>query len=148
MPTSNLNNEMRQAAEYAVRMAKEKFEQDLDFSETSLIRLENIIEQAHQQFSSRKLERNISNDTALNRTASVWGSYLGELIRGKLGGNWIIEESKRLIVVNDIKFSPINYVYERITGQPHFNVKIYFDDVVKKLSLQQTNPMQSANSNK
>jgi len=143
MPTSNVNDEMRQTAEYAIRIARERFGKQLDYSEGSLPTLEYIIEQAHQQFNANKVEGKISNDTALNRTDSVWGSYLGELIRGgKKGGTWIIEESKRLVVVNDFKFSPIDYVYQRITGQLQGNVKEYFDDVYIKLSSQPINFVQ------
>jgi hypothetical protein len=144
MPTSNINDEMRQAAEYAVRIAKEKFGQDLDFSESGLSRLEEIVEQAHQQFNNNKQAGIITSDKALNRTASVWGSYFGELIRGKFGGNWIMEESRRLIVVNGQQFSPIDYVHQRVTGQHNVNVLTYFGDVSNKLFLRQINPMQSA----
>ena len=142
MATPNINDEMRQTAEYAIKIARERFGKQLDYSEGSLTNLEYIIEQAHQQFNANKVEGKISNDAALNRTASIWGSYLGELIREKLGGTWIIEESKRWVVVNGLKFSPIDYVYQRITGQLQGNVKEYFDDVYIKLSSQPINFLQ------
>ena len=124
MATTNTNDEMRQAAEYAIKIAKERFGKQLDYSEGSLPALEYLIEQAHQQFKTNNVEGKISNDAALNRTASVWGSYLGEFIRENLGGSWIIEDSIRLMVVNENKFSPINYVYLSITGQRQNNVKL------------------------
>jgi hypothetical protein len=46
------------------------------------------------------------------------------------------------VVVNGLKFSPIDYVYRRITGQLQGNVKEYFDDVYIKLSSQPINFVQ------
>ena len=60
---------------------------------------------------------------ALNRTASVWGSYFGELIREELGGTWVTEESKRKLTILNINYSPIDYVNRRITGQTDVSVK-------------------------
>jgi len=142
MPTSDINDEMRQAAEYAVRIAKEKFGLDLDFSEASLPRLEKTVNQIYQQFNNNKEAGRILNDKVLNQTASVWGSYLGELMRGKLGGNWIIEEPRRWLVVKGIKVYPIEYVYFRITGQNQINIQQYIDTVAKKFSIQKVDPIQ------
>ena len=145
MATPNTNDEMRQAAEYAINIAKERFGIQLDYTESSLPALENLIEQAHQQFNSNQTEGKNINETALNRTASVWGSYLGELIRRKSGGTWIIEESKRLIEINGFKFSSIDYVHQKITGQLQGNVKQYFDEVTTKLSAQPKTNLTDAN---
>jgi hypothetical protein len=143
MPTININDEMGQAAEYAIKIGRECFGKQLNYSENNLPTLEYIIEQAHQQFDANKVEGKITNDTALNRTASIWGSYLGELIRAKLGGTWTIEESKRLMVINSQKFSPIEFVYQRITGRLNINVLTYYGDVSNKIFLQQINPIKS-----
>jgi hypothetical protein len=142
MSTSNINDEMRQAAEYAIRIARERFGKKLDYSESSLPTLEYLIEQAHQQFNTNNVEGKITNDTALNRTASVWGSYFGELIRGKFGGTWVIDDSKRLVVANGLRCSPIDYIYQRITDQLQVNANQYFEEVVKKLSSQPINSVQ------
>jgi hypothetical protein len=136
LSTLNTNDEMRQAAEYAIKVARERFGKQLDYSETSLTTLEYIIEQTHQQFIADKAEGNVLKRTELNRTASIWGSYLGELVRGKIGGTWTNEEAKRWMVINGLKFSPIKFVYQRITGQSQINVKEYFDEMVIEISSQ------------
>ena len=144
MATININDEMRQAAEYAIKMAKERFGQDLECSEGSLPKLEILIEQAYQQFSKGKLEGMAANETVVNNTAIVWGSYLGEIMRGKWGGSWIVgTNSNRLLLINDINFSPIYYVYQRITGQLQDDVKKYFDEITPKLSAPQKSSLPS-----
>ena len=97
-----VNDEMKQAAEYAIKVAKEKFGLILDYSDNSLPNLEKLLEQASQQYRSQVGNRK-PLDNAINRTASIWGSYLGEVIRRKWGGEWIIDEnSKRLLSINGI----------------------------------------------
>jgi uncharacterized membrane protein YhaH (DUF805 family) len=137
LSTTNTNDEMRQAAEYAIKAARERFGKLLDYSETSLTSLEYIIEQAHQQFIIDKADGNGLMRTELNRTASIWGSYLGELVRDKFGGTWITEQAKRWMIINGFIISPIKYVFQRITGQLSINVKEYFDEVVKEITSQQ-----------
>jgi len=147
MSTSNTNIEMKQAADYAVRMAKKRFGQELDYSEDSLFILEKLVEQACQQFGKRNGGGEASTN-AINHTAIVWGSYLGEVMHRKWGGDWIIgKESNRSMVINDTYFSPINYVYQRITGQFQDNVKQYFDEIASKLSSKPINFVQLQTSN-
>ena len=52
--TPNINDEMRQTAEYAIKIAKERFKKQLDYSEGSLHKLENVIRHAHQEFNANK----------------------------------------------------------------------------------------------
>ncbi len=42
MATPNINDEMRQTAEYAIKVARERFGKQLDYSESSLPTLEYI----------------------------------------------------------------------------------------------------------
>ena len=79
MATTNVNEEMRQTAEYAIKVARERFGKQLDYTEGSLPALENLIEQAHQQLRTNKSEGKTTNQTTLNRTASIWGSYFANL---------------------------------------------------------------------
>ena len=138
-----VNDEMKQAAEYAIKVAKEKFGLILDYSDNSLPNLEKLLEQASQQYRSQVGNRK-PLDNAINRTASIWGSYLGEVIRRKWGGEWIIDEnSKRLLSINGLAFFPILYIYQRITGQQQKNVKQYLEQIAAKLSPEPTNLVQS-----
>jgi hypothetical protein len=65
MATSNINDEMRQAADYAIKVARDRFGKQLDYSEGSLPTLEYIIEQAHLQFDSNKVDGKNTSETAV-----------------------------------------------------------------------------------
>ncbi len=128
MTTPNINDEMKATSEYAIKAAKQRFDIELDYSETSLNKLDTLLEQAYQTFAATK-ERDTA--TAIQRTAGIWGCYLGEFICLKLNGLWIKEGSERILLVGGQKISPIAYVYKRITNQPQYSVRQYFDEVVQ-----------------
>ncbi len=129
---SNFNDEMKAAANYTIKAAKEKFGQELDFSEQSIVKLEGFLEQAYQSLSSRVKDEKTSN--SIIRTANAWGSYLGEYMRLKWGGTWILKDSERILSIKNIEFSPIGFVYQKITSHPEYSVKNYFAETERKVS--------------
>lgn len=147
MPAST-NIEMIQAADYAVQVAKEKFGRELDYSENSLPVIDQLIEQASQQYRGQVSEGKTS-ENVVNQTANIWGSYLGEVMRRKWGGEWIIEsDAQRYLLVNGNRFYPALYTYKRITGEIQDTIEQYFAEIATKLSpppadVVQTQPNQS-----
>ena len=49
---SNINDEMKATADYAINAAKKGLRQELDFSEQSISKLENILGQIYWGFSN------------------------------------------------------------------------------------------------
>ena len=119
----DINGEMKAAADYAIRLAKEKFLQEFDYSAQSIYKLENLLIQAHHNFVS--LPKDEQSSKAISRTAAIWGSLLGEFMLIKWGGTWVMKDSERLISINNIEFSPINFVYHKIMSQPDYSVEKY-----------------------
>jgi hypothetical protein len=138
---SDINSEMKATADYAIKSAKEKFGQELDFSEQSIDKLENLLRQACLSFPVRARDEKIGNE--ITRTANIWGSYLGEFIRQKLGGTWILKSSERLVTINNIEFSPISFVYQKITSHPELSVEKYLLVVERQINPSPVMPMQS-----
>lgn len=132
----NLNDEMKATADYAIKSAKEKFGQDLDFSEQSLSRLEILLSRVNQSSTSRV--RDEKTNLAISRIANIWGAYFGELIRYKFGGSWVLEGSERRIKVNGFEFSPINFIFQKITNHPEYNTRDFLVEINKKISPLQT----------
>lgn len=122
---------MKAAADYAIKVAKERFGKELDFSENGIAKLENLLGQACQNISNSVKDGKQAN--AIIRTANIWGSYLGEFIRQKWGGAWILKGSERLLSINGIEISPIGFVYQKITSRPEYSVKIYLAEVERKI---------------
>ncbi len=74
---------MKAAADYASRSAKEKFGQELDYSDQRINMLEELVNLAYKSFVN--LRKDEKSKSAITRTANNWGSDLGEYIRLKWG---------------------------------------------------------------
>jgi len=123
---SDINDSMKASADYAIIEAKERFGQELDFSEESIVKLDNILGQIYQRFTDLPKDEGMSN--VISDTAVLWGSYLGEYMRLKWGGTWISKDSDQLLSITNIEFSPINLVYQKITNHPEYSVEIYLNE--------------------
>jgi hypothetical protein len=130
--SGDINNEMTKQAEYASTTAKEKFGCTLDFSEDSLVQLEALLDQAYQRFSQLAKEGKLRNEV-VQKTANVWGSYLGEVVRRKWGGTWSRKANDATLEIDGNDVSPIAFVYQRITRQPQYETLQFYADVTAKL---------------
>ena len=131
--SGGINNEMIKLAEYASATAKEKFRCTLDFSEGSLVQLEALLDQAYKRFSQLEKEGTLRGEI-VQKTANVWGSYLGEVIRRKWGGTWRkISQQTTLTFKNGNSILPIGFVLERITQKPNYGVVEYYADSIDYL---------------
>jgi hypothetical protein len=137
---SNINIEMKATADYAIIAAKEKFGQELDFSEQSIIRLENLLGQVYQTFSNNPNDEETGN--VISNTAILWGSYLGDYMVMKWGGTWILKGSDSLVSINNIEFSPISLVYQKITSHPEYSVENYLIETKRIIYTSVINPQQ------
>ncbi len=72
-------------AEKAVALARE-FKARLDYSENSLMEVETILAQL-----SRELPTAQPATEDLTEICKMWGSYFGEVVRRRFGGEWSIE---------------------------------------------------------
>jgi hypothetical protein len=138
---SNINDEIKATADYAIKSAKEKFGQELDYSDQSIEKLENLLEQAYRSFFNLPKDEKTSN--AISRTANIWGNYLGEFMRLKWGGTWILKGSERFISINNIEFSPVGWVYQKITSHPEYSLENYLIDTKRIIYTSVINPQQS-----
>jgi hypothetical protein len=135
---SDISYQMQEIADYAINSAKDKFGQELDFSELSISILDNILGQIHSNFSN--LSQNDETNKAMNDTAVIWGSYLGEYMCRKWGGTWILKGEERLIFISNIEFTPISFIYQKITSHPEYSVEIYLFEAKKIIYLSVINP--------
>ncbi len=121
-----LNEEMRVTADYAITTAKERYGLELDYSEDSLLVLDKILEKIYWGFSSHAKDE--GEDSLIYNAAIIWGSYLGEYMRLKWGGTWILKGTERRISITSIEFSPISLVYQKITYHPEYSVSNYIKE--------------------
>ncbi len=119
----DINEEMRLTADFAISTAKERYGLVLDYSEESLSMLDDILEKIYWGFSSHS--RDEGEGGLIYNTAIIWGSYLGEYMRLKWGGTWLLNGTERRVSITSIELSPITFVFQRITDHPEYRVKNY-----------------------
>jgi hypothetical protein len=135
---STIKEEMKETADYAIKIANDRYKKDLDFSEQSITVLDNILTKISWGFSG-PVVGDAKSGLAYNH-ALIWGSYLGEYMISKWGGKWIHRDSDRLVSINNILFFPIKYVYQKITDHPEFNVEEYINETRKIIYTSLINP--------
>ncbi len=89
---STISIDIKEAAHYPIKAGNERFGQELDFSEQSIARLENLLELVYQRFFI--LPKNEKTSNAFSQTANMWGNYLGVHIRLKQGIPWILKSTE------------------------------------------------------
>jgi cyanate lyase len=106
---------------------------DLDYSEDSLKKLEDIL--------SRMKQRQDGNarQEELDETCKMWGSYLGEVVRRRFGGTWSIETypgkafATLTLSVGGSKLFPSMKVHRRLTQGEGDDVWAFYKMVKARL---------------
>ena len=126
----NLNIDMKSTADFAIRSAHDRFQLELDYSDQSIARLENIVTQIYWGFTSRDKD---TKDGLIYNTALIWGSYLGEFMRQKWGGTWVLKGSDPTISIKNIEFAPIALILHKITDHPEYGLESFLTEAGKKI---------------
>ena len=119
-------------AQKAVEQARELHAQ-LDFSENSLMEVETILDRLAREGASRALSEDLSE------TCKVWGSYIGEVVRRRFGGEWSIETypgqqfATLTLSVNGSKLFPSMKVHRRLTEGQADNLWSFYKMVKARL---------------
>jgi hypothetical protein len=115
-------------AEEAVAAAR-KFQSSLDYSENSLMELETIL---------ARLAGEMPLDN-MSEACKMWGSYLGEVVRRRFGGEWSIETypgkqfATLTLNVNGNKLFPSIKVHRRLTEGDGDNIWTFYKMVKSRL---------------
>ena len=115
-------------AEQAVKAAQE-LNARLDYSENSLLELESIIGRLTSP----------SEAEALAETCKMWGSYLGEVVRRRFGGEWSIETypgkefATLTLSVGAAKLFPSMKIHRRITRGSDDDLWTFYQMVKSRL---------------
>jgi hypothetical protein len=119
---------MHQLANNAIITAQDKFNINLDFTENNLQQLENLLQQAHERYKKATNSEYFPN-ISIENTVRIWGSYLGEVVRHSLGGDWIVDQKNVFLQIGLRRLDPLGQVRSRIVEGPQFNIQSYFQQV-------------------
>lgn len=106
---------------------------ELDYSENSVEKIEQLCEMIHQQIISNQ---NIKEEN-IDKVSKMIGSYLGELITKNIGGEWKLNDNKVITIrLKSFECYPIGKVYKRLKNGDEDNIEFYYN-VCKSQMLQQ-----------
>jgi hypothetical protein len=142
-PAPTTIDETVEAYDRAARDAAWRWgEHVFDHGAESVDVLERILEEIHQHLNEPSFRRRIGlgpSESDVEGWANLWGIYLGETLRRKLGGEWITghEEAPNLLAVafpdGTIAF-PTARVFRRLTDGAAENVREYYDAIVSAVT--------------
>jgi len=119
-------------AEQAVRIARE-FNATLDYSENSLMELEAILAQLALDLP------NGAPTEELTEMCKMWGSYFGEVVRRRFGGDWSIDTypgkqfATLTLTISGNKIFPSMKVHRRLTAGDADNLWTFYKMVKARL---------------
>ena len=91
MAPQDLSQIMQSYAEQAVEAARQ-LEIELDYSEESLKQVENILERLPLPGAAAGAAASVPPaDADTEDLCKMWGGYLGEVVRRRWGGEWVLE---------------------------------------------------------
>jgi hypothetical protein len=123
---------MAWAANGAVSMARKVFhDSSLDYSEASIARVEALMGHCARLVTE--------NPEDLEDQATIWGAYVGEVMRRHLHGEWTfsVDEASGAITstlrIEHLALQPIDRVTKRLIGGPAHNLWSYYCGVREAL---------------
>jgi hypothetical protein len=126
-PEAKLAGTIVAHSQTAVKTAKLKYGESLDFSGDSLEGVERIMTKM----------QNLSEEQ-ITEQSKLWGIYVGEVIRRSYGGEWSLIDGVPDLTLGGKPASPLAKVRKRIVDGPMENLKYYFQSIMKQLSSQQS----------
>jgi len=130
-----INDMMSAYAEDAVEAASQGFGVKLDYSESSIELVEEILGKFYQTIPKglfARLFKSRPSAEQLNQASKMFGGYIGEVFRRAHGGEWRFNQeiAPGSIVISlckdDLQIFPPAKVYKRLTNGPEDNVWSYF----------------------
>jgi hypothetical protein len=124
-------------AEQAVEKARE-FDTQLDYSENSLMEVEMILAQL-----ARDAQGEAASADTVGETCKIWGSYLGEVVRRRFGGEWSVETypgkqfATLTLSIGGNKLFPTMKVHRRLTQGEDDNVWSFYKMIKARLETPQ-----------
>jgi hypothetical protein len=120
-------------SQLAVQNARLKWAESLNFKADSLDAIERMLGKMHNlaKFAAPGAG---PTDEQLAAAATLWGVYIGEVIRRHYGGQWALGEDNILtLAVGEAQLFPVAKARKRIVDGPAENIRYYFSSVAKLL---------------
>ena len=130
MTSAELTQLMIDSAQNAITTTEEEFKIVLDGSEESLDLVDDVILSWLGRYKDKALEEN-----AVFTICNIYGAYVGEIFRHKVGGDWNYDESDP-----DAPYVVLNYAgntyafagicYQRLVNDSQISIKNYYEQAL------------------
>lgn len=130
MTSSELAELMVDSADNAIATTQEEFDITLDGTEESIPQIDEVILHWLSKYKAQALEEN-----AVFTICNIYGAYVGEIFRNKIGGEWVYDESDE-----DAPYVVLNYAgksyafagicYQRLVNDSQISVKDYYQQAL------------------
>lgn len=118
-----IGDEMAGDASWAAHLLHKGWDVELDFSEASIARVEEVCEQLYDFVDEEE------RDVAMY--SRYLGAYIGEVFRRVVGGEWVIHSDKLgqvpAVRCGDLTIFPHDKVRKRLVDGPRDNLFAYFE---------------------
>lgn len=132
---------MESCASDAVRLAQERFGFSLDYSEESIESLETVLASvsADLRDGQNSPDKETVNKDGVEHEVKLWGSYFGEVVRRRWGGDWdLVQYPGRVaaaptLLVAGSQLYPLMKIYRRLTMGEAENIWNFYQKIRQKL---------------
>ena len=132
-PDAKLAGLLLAQSQLAVQNARIKWAESLDFTADSLDAIERMLGKMHNLAKYAAPGAGPTEDH-ISSAATLWGIYIGEVIRRHYGGQWAMSEDGALsLAVGESQVHPIAKARNRIANGPTENIRYYFAAIAKVL---------------
>jgi hypothetical protein len=130
MTSAELTDLMIDSAQNAVITTQEEFNLTLDGTEQSIEMVDNVLLNWLERYKGQVLQEN-----AVFTICNIYGAYIGEIFRNKVGGNWAYDESDidAPYVVLDYAGSTYAFAgicYQRLVNDSQISVRSYYNQAL------------------
>lgn len=130
MTSAELTVLMKDSAQNAITTTEEEFNITLDFSEPSIEIIDDIILSWLGRYKDQALEAN-----AVFTICNIYGAYVGEIFRNKVGGDWNYDESDPSAPYVVLSYAGKTYAfagicYQRLVNDSQISIKSYYEQAL------------------
>lgn len=130
MTNEELTQLMIDSAQNAIETTQQEFGVTLDGTEQSLAQVDDVILSWLDKYKDQALE-----DSVVFTVCNIYGAYVGEIFRQKVGGNWNYDVSQSDAPYVVVEYAGNTYAfagicYQRLVNDSHISVKSYFEQAV------------------
>lgn len=136
----SVTEQMTAIADDAIRLAHEQYAVELDYSGESVAAVEEVLDHFRDSLPKAK-DRALTLDRAARREistmASLFGAYIGEVLRSEFGGEWRVQRSDEgeevVLAVKDEVLQPPGRVFQRLLEGSERDVWNYYQVTANRL---------------